>query len=97
MENIRVISDAGRRADLSQRAFLANLRHELRTPINGIIGYSEMLLEDADTKGYEECIPDLQKVLTGGRELLALVNEILDPAKSDKVLAEHDIDAYGAH
>jgi signal transduction histidine kinase len=96
MEDVRVISDAGRGADLSQRAFLANLRHELRTPINGIIGYSEMLLEDAQAKGYEEFIPDLQKILAGGRELLALVNDILDPAKSDKALAEHDIDAYGA-
>lgn len=78
-----MISDAGREPDLPQRAFLANLRHELRTPINAIIGYSEMLIEDADTKGYEEFIPDLQKVLEGGRELLALVNNILDPTKSD--------------
>ena len=89
-------SDAQREADLSRRAFLANLRHELRTPINGIIGYSEMLLEDADTKGYKEFIPDLQKVLKGGRELLALVNDVLDPAKSDTAETDHDIDAYGA-
>ena len=92
-----MISDTGREPDLPQRAFLANLRHELRTPINAIIGYSEMLLEDADTKGYEEFIPDLQKVLQGGRELLALVNNILDPTKSDTAQADHDIDAYGAH
>jgi len=97
MEDVRVKSDAEREADLSQRAFLANLRHELRTPINGIIGYSEMLLEDADAKGYEEFIPDLQKILKGGRELLALVNDILDPTRSDTAQAGHDIDAYGAH
>ena len=90
-------SDAEREADLSQRAFLANLRHELRTPINGIIGYSEMLLEDADTKGYGEFVSDLRKVLQGGRELLALVNDILDPTKSDTAQADHDIDAWGAH
>jgi signal transduction histidine kinase len=82
--------------DLSQRAFLANLRHELRTPINAIIGYSEMLLEDAGTKGYEEFVPDLQKILKGGRELLALVNDILDPTKNETAQADHDIDAYGA-
>lgn len=97
MEDFKVKSDAGPEPDLSQRAFLANLRHELRTPINAIIGYSEMLLEDADTKGYKEFIPDLQKVLQGGRELLALVNDILDPTKSDTAQADHDIDAYGAH
>ena len=97
MEDFKVISDAGREPDLPQRAFLANLRHELRTPINAIIGYSEMLIEDADTKGYEEFIPDLQKVLEGGRELLALVNNILDPTKSDTAQADLDIDAYGAY
>jgi len=96
MENFKVKSDAGRGPDLSQRAFLANLRHELRTPINAIIGYSEMLLEDADTRGYEEFIPDLQKILEGGRQLLVLVNDILDPTKSDTAQADLDIDAYGA-
>ena len=92
-----MISDAGRGPDLPQRAFLANLRHELRTPINAIIGYSEMLIEDAHTKGYEEFIPDLQKVLEGGRQLLVLVNDILDPTKSDTAQADLDIDAYGAY
>jgi signal transduction histidine kinase len=95
-ENIKVKSDVEHEVELSQRAFIANLRHELRTPINAIIGYSEMLLEDADTKGYEECVPDLQKILKGGRELLTLVNGILDPTRDAVVQAEHDIDVYGA-
>ncbi|MDH4207901.1 MAG: response regulator, partial [Anaerolineae bacterium] len=68
-------------AERIQRAFLANLRHELRTPLNAIIGYSEMLLEDAEDEGLEDLIPDLQKIHTAGQELLALVNDILDPAK----------------
>lgn len=89
-------SDVKREADLSQRAFLANLRHALRTPINAIIGYSEMLLEDAESKGYEESIPDLQKILKGGRELLTLVSDILDSTRDAMAQAEHDIDAYGA-
>jgi signal transduction histidine kinase len=55
-----------------------------------------MLLEDADTRGYEEFIPDLQKILEGGRQLLVLVNDILDPTKSDTAQADLDIDAYGA-
>jgi DNA-binding response OmpR family regulator len=65
----------------TQRAFLANLRHELRTPLNAIIGYSEMLLEDAEDEGLENFIPDLQKIHTAGKQLLTLVNDILDPAK----------------
>jgi signal transduction histidine kinase len=97
LEDIRVKSDVKREVNLSQRAFLANLRHALRTPINAIIGYSEMLLEDAESKGYEEFIPDLQKILKGGRELLTLVSDILDPTRDAVARAEHDIDAYGAH
>jgi len=68
-------------AERTQRAFLANLRHELRTPLNAIIGYSEMLLEDAEDEGLADLSPDLQKIHTAGKELLALVNDILDPAK----------------
>jgi DNA-binding response OmpR family regulator len=63
------------------RAFLAHLRHELRTPLNAIIGYSEMLLEDAEDEGLKDLVPDLQKIRTAGQELLSFVNDILDPAK----------------
>jgi CheY-like chemotaxis protein len=71
----------GLEAGRAQRALLANLRHELRTPLNAIIGYSEMLLEDAEDEGQEQLMPDLQKIHAAGQELLALVNDILDPAK----------------
>ena len=60
---------------------LANLRHELRTPLNAIIGYSEMLLEDAEAQGWDAWVPDLQKTRAAGRQLLDLVNHILDPAR----------------
>jgi CheY-like chemotaxis protein/HPt (histidine-containing phosphotransfer) domain-containing protein len=57
---------------------LANLRHELRTPLNAIIGYSEILLEEAKDEGLED-LGDLQKIHVAGKELLALVDDILDP------------------
>ena len=65
----------------AHRALLANLRHELRTPLNAIIGYSEMLLEDAEAGGQDACVPDLSQIHAAGRQLLELVNQILDPAK----------------
>ena len=56
---------------------LADLGHELRTPLNAIIGYSEMLLEDAREGGLEDFIPDLHKIHSAGKQLLALVNDIV--------------------
>jgi DNA-binding response OmpR family regulator len=56
----------------------ASLRHALRTPLNHIIGYSELLLEEAKERGLEDLIADLRNIHTAGNELLALINDILD-------------------
>ena len=61
--------------------FLANMSHELRTPMNAIIGYSEMLMEECEDLGQEAQIPDLQRINTAGKHLLALINDILDLSK----------------
>ena len=79
------------------RAFLAHLRHELRTPLNAVIGYSEMLLEDAEDEGQEDFIPDLQQIRTAGKELLALVNDILDPAKVEAGKLDIDLETLEAN
>jgi signal transduction histidine kinase/DNA-binding response OmpR family regulator len=61
--------------------FLANMSHELRTPLNAVIGYSEMLQEEAEDLGQEDFIPDLQKINAAGKHLLGLINDILDLSK----------------
>ena len=53
----------------------SGLVHDLRTPINHIIGYSEMLIEQAQEPGKEGFIPDLQRVRTAGQQLLTVINE----------------------
>jgi signal transduction histidine kinase/DNA-binding response OmpR family regulator len=68
-------------ANQAKSTFLANMSHELRTPLNAIIGYSEMLQEEAADAGQDEFVPDLQKIQTAGRHLLALINDILDLSK----------------
>ena len=78
LEQAREAAEAATRA---KSAFLANMSHELRTPMNAILGYSEMLMEDAEDQGQEEFIPDLQKIHTAGKHLLGLINEILDLSK----------------
>jgi PAS domain S-box-containing protein len=68
-------------ANKAKSTFLANMSHELRTPMNAIIGYSEMLIEDAEDDENDEIIPDLSKINSAGRHLLALINDILDLSK----------------
>ena len=73
--------DAAEAANRAKSAFLANMSHELRTPMNAIIGYSEMLAEDAEDDGLDAMIPDLEKINAAGKHLLALINDILDLSK----------------
>jgi PAS domain S-box-containing protein len=68
-------------ANLAKSRFLANMSHELRTPLNAVIGYSEMLQEDAEDAGQEAFIPDLKKIHAAGKHLLGLINDVLDIAK----------------
>jgi signal transduction histidine kinase/DNA-binding response OmpR family regulator len=68
-------------ANQAKSAFLANMSHELRTPMNAIIGYSELLIEDAQDLEPEEVVEDLNKILSAGRHLLSLINDVLDLSK----------------
>lgn len=66
-------------ANHAKSAFLANMSHELRTPMNAIIGYSDMMIEEAEDEGREE--PDLLKIRSAGKHLLSLINDVLDLSK----------------
>ncbi len=73
--------EAAEAANRAKSAFLANMSHELRTPLNAIIGYSEMLLEEAEDAGNKQIAPDLQRIRSSGTHLLNLINDILDFSK----------------
>lgn len=68
-------------ANSAKSQFLASMSHELRTPLNAIIGYSEMLSEDAEDMGFDSAIEDLEKIMSSGRHLLSLINDVLDLSK----------------
>jgi len=81
-------------ANKAKSSFLANMSHELRTPMNAIIGYSEMLAEDAEDDGLDEMIPDLNKINSAGKHLLALINDVLDISKIEAGRTELHLEQF---
>ncbi|MFN7974209.1 MAG: adenylate/guanylate cyclase domain-containing protein [Acidobacteriota bacterium] len=66
--------------DGAPRHSLSHVRHELRTPLNQIIGYSQMLQEDASDRGQEDLIPDIKKVEAAARRMVELIDEFFRPS-----------------
>jgi CheY-like chemotaxis protein len=77
------IRDATSGTAAPARARLAHLRHELGTPLNAIIGYSEMLLEHDSADVDAETRADLEAVHRTGRAVLSLLGEVLDLSRID--------------
>ena len=66
------------RANLAKSAFLSRMSHDLRTPLNAILGFAQLLIgeeNEADRAEYA------RQILSGGRHLLELINEVLDIAR----------------
>jgi signal transduction histidine kinase len=78
----------------SKSQFLANMSHEFRTPLNAIIGYSELLREDAVEAGQPGSTADLDRINAAGQHLLALVNEVLDLSKIEAGRMELFIESF---
>ena len=81
-------------ANKAKSQFLANMSHELRTPLNAIIGYSEMMLEDAETDGRKSDISDHNRIIMAGKRLLLNINDILDFSKIEAGRMDVEIDQF---
>ena len=80
----QAIEDKSRQLEAANRAksqFLANMSHELRTPMNAILGYTELILDDAYGEVPEKIRGVLDRVDKSGRHLLGLINDVLDLSK----------------
>ncbi len=83
-ELFQQLAERGRQLQLASEhksQFLANMSHELRTPLNAILGYTELLSDGIYGQLPERAGGVLERVLENGRNLLALINDVLDLAK----------------
>ncbi len=69
------------RASAYKSQFLANMSHELRTPLNAIIGFSEMMVDGAIPLDSDQAKEFVGDIVTSGRHLLQLINDVLDLSK----------------
>jgi signal transduction histidine kinase len=75
--------EATEAAARAKQQFLANISHELRTPMHGILSYSRFGVEDAPQGSREELLDYFRQIATCGATLLALLDDLLDLAKFD--------------
>jgi adenylate cyclase len=68
----------------TERALVAYVRQELSAPAAAILGYAEMLVDDAVRAGREQSIDDLQRIFDASRSLNRLINNLLDLPVADR-------------
>jgi signal transduction histidine kinase len=91
---LRSLNDQLARASQAKSDFLASMSHELRTPLNAILGFTEMILDDV----YGDVPPQFREpvsdIHTCGRQLLRLINDVLDLAKIESGRMELSLGEY---
>ncbi len=93
-EEVAKAKEASEAANRTKSMFLANMSHELRTPLNAIVGYSEMLQEEAAERDLDSFVADLGKINGSGRQLLGLINDILDLSKIEAGKMELHLETF---
>jgi signal transduction histidine kinase/CheY-like chemotaxis protein len=91
---LELTRDAAEQANASKSQFLANMSHELRTPLNAIIGYSDLLIEEAEELDALDLVPDLEKIRSSGKHLLGLINDVLDLSKIEAGKMEISLETF---
>ncbi|MCF0261947.1 MAG: sensor histidine kinase, partial [Sphaerochaetaceae bacterium] len=94
-QNISLLKKAeneAKRANQAKSEFLSNMSHDIRTPMNAIMGMTDIALSRIDNK--QEVEASLNKIRLSGRQLLSLINDVLDMSKIESgkmILSETDI------
>lgn len=81
IEKVRIENERLLYANKTKSEFLASMSHELRTPLNAIIGFSELLKQRSQGEINEKQARFVDNILTSGKYLLNLINDVLDLSK----------------
>lgn len=95
VQDLRLEFERAESASQAKSRFLANMSHELRTPLNAVIGYSEIIEEEASESGAERIANDAEKIRVSGKHLLSLIDDVLNLSRLDAgkvVVSSVDID-----
>jgi two-component system sensor histidine kinase BarA len=71
------------KANKVKSEFLANMSHEFRTPLNAILGFAEIFREKTDSLDAEKAKRYAEHIITSGRQLLSMINDLLELAKAE--------------
>ena len=81
-------------ASLAKTRFLNNMSHDIRTPMNAILGYAQLMEEELKEKDLPETSDHLEKLQQSGNLLLSIINNVLDMARIESGKMEID-ENYG--
>ena len=81
-------------ASLAKTRFLNNMSHDIRTPMNVILGYAQLMEDELDGKGMPKTLEHLEKLQQSGNLLLSIINNVLDMARIESGRMELD-ENYG--
>jgi len=91
LEHARTVAE---KTNVAKSEFLANMSHELRTPLNSVIGFSEVLQDQLFGPLNETQHEYVNNILTSGRHLLSLINDILDLSKVESGKMEIELSTF---
>lgn len=87
-EQMALLNEKANEANRAKSAFLANISHEIRTPLGAMLGFAELALE---SESPEKTVEYVETILRNGKELLRIVDEVLDISKAESNSMEIEI------